>query len=82
MWLFRVLQKKVINLKNLAGKDDGIYKIYHCHGLVSVDPINLNYERLMINQMVVSKTLYWEDKGMDVIWSTQEKFPEVLMGLQ
>lgn len=23
-----------------------------------------------INQMIVSKTLYWEDKGMNVIWST------------
>lgn len=44
--------------------------------------VNLDYERLMINQMVVSKTLYWEDKGMNVIWSTQEKLPEVLMGLQ
>lgn len=44
--------------------------------------VNLDYERLMINQMVVSKTLYWEDKGMNVIWSTQEELPEVLMGLQ
>lgn len=40
-----------------------------------------DYERLMINQMVVSKTLYWEDKGMNVIWSTQSELPEMLMNL-
>lgn len=40
-----------------------------------------DYERLMINQMVVSKTLYWEEKGMNVIWSTWEELPQVLMRL-
>lgn len=40
-----------------------------------------DYERLMVNQMVVSKTLYWEDKGMKVIWSTQSELPEMLMSL-
>lgn len=40
-----------------------------------------DYERLMVNQMVVSKTLYWEDKGMKVIWSTQSELPEMLMNL-
>lgn len=41
-----------------------------------------DYERLMINQIVVSKTLYWEEKGMDVIWSTWEELSQMLMSLQ
>lgn len=40
-----------------------------------------DYERLVINQMVVSKTLYWEEKGMNVIWSTWEELPKVLMDM-
>lgn len=40
-----------------------------------------DYERLMINQLIVSKTLYWKEKGMNVIWSTWEELPQVLMGL-
>lgn len=40
-----------------------------------------DYERLMINQMVVSKTLYWEDKGMKVIWSTHAELPKMLKDL-
>lgn len=40
-----------------------------------------DFEKLMINQMVVSKTLYWEDKGMNVIWSTREGLPKILLEL-
>ena len=36
---------------------------------------------LMIDQLIVSKTLYWKEKGMNVIWSTWEELPQVLMGL-
>lgn len=39
------------------------------------------YERLMINQILVSKTLYWKEKGMNVIWSTQEELAGLLKGL-
>ncbi|MCM1231263.1 MAG: SIR2 family protein [Ruminococcus flavefaciens] len=39
------------------------------------------YEKLMINHIIVSKTLYWEDKGMNVIWSTLEELPRLLMSL-
>lgn len=39
------------------------------------------YEKLMINHILVSKTLYWEDKGMNVIWSTLEELPQLLMDL-
>lgn len=39
------------------------------------------FERLMINQILVSKTLYWEEKGMNVIWSTHEELAEILKNL-
>lgn len=39
------------------------------------------YERLMINQILVSKTLYWKEKGMNVIWSTHEELAKVLKSL-
>lgn len=40
-----------------------------------------DYERLIINQILVSKTLYWEEKGMNVIWSTWEELPHMLKSL-
>ncbi len=40
-----------------------------------------DYERLIINQILVSKTLYWEEKGMNVIWSTWEELPHMLKNL-
>lgn len=40
-----------------------------------------NYESLLINQIIVSKSVYWEEKGMDVIWSTRKELPQVLKSL-
>lgn len=39
------------------------------------------YEKLMMNHIIVSKTLYWEEKGMNVIWSTHEELAGILKGL-
>lgn len=39
------------------------------------------YERLMINQILVSKTMYWKEKGMNVIWSTHEELGALLKSL-